>query len=243
MTVATGPDHIVERATAESSELVFTLSAPYLPAGVITLGRVFFISSLFAALLAFHNIAARYHFALGREGVLPSALGRTSPKTKAPVNGSLLQSLIGIAGIAAFAIFGWDPFLQMFFGLTVAAGFGVLILMTFTSIAVTAYFTRPGTRDGVGYVRGILAPLVAAGLLTVLLAATVLNFHVLIGVEATSPLRWLLPGSFPAAALLGFTWALYLKARKPPVWAVIGLGANREAAPTATAEGHAGARR
>ena len=35
-----------------------------------------FLTSLFAAALAFHNVW-RYMFALGREGVLPAALGRT----------------------------------------------------------------------------------------------------------------------------------------------------------------------
>ena len=233
MTVATGPDRIVERATAESSELIFSLSAPYLPAFVITLGRIFFITSLFAALLAFHNTAARYFFALGREGVLPAALGRTSPKTKAPVNGSLLQSVIGFTGIVVFAIFGWDPFLQMFFWLTVLGGFGVLILMTFTSIAVAAYFTRPGNGDGVGALRGIVAPIAAAVLLAVVLVATVVNFDVLTGVDPASPMRWLLPGSFVLAAVLGLLWALYLKARKPAVYAAIGLGANRDTGPVA----------
>src|SRR5262249_6992997 len=36
-----------------------------------------FCTSLFAALLSFHNAVARYFFALGRERVLPAALGPT----------------------------------------------------------------------------------------------------------------------------------------------------------------------
>ena len=243
MTVAAGPDRIVERATTEGSDLIFNLSAPYLPELVITLGRVLFVSSLGAALIAFHNTAARYHYALGREGVLPAVLGRTSPQTKAPVNGSRLQSAIGFAGIAAFAVFGWDPFLQMFFGLTVAAGFGVLILLTLTSIAVAVYFARPGNRAGVGAARGIVAPLVAAGLLGVLVVATALEFDVLIGAGPDSPLRWGLPASFLVCAVLGFLWALFLKARRPAVWAVIGLGAHREATPATGGVHGAGARR
>ncbi|WP_199512193.1 APC family permease [Nucisporomicrobium flavum] len=228
MIVATGPDHIVERATAEGSELIFTLSAPYLPSFVITLGHLFFITSLFAAALSFHNTSARYHFALGREGVLPAVLGRTSPRTKAPLSGSLLQTIIGLAGIAAFAVFGWDPFLQMFFWLTVLGGFGVLILMVFTSIAVAAYFTRPRNRGSVGAIRGVIAPIVAAALLAVVLVATVAKFDVLTGVDPASPMRWILPGSFAVAGLLGFLRALYLKARRPTVYAAIGLGANRD---------------
>jgi amino acid transporter len=242
MTVAAGPDRIVERATAEGSELIFSLSAPYLPAFVITVGRFFFVTSVFAALIAFHNIAGRYFYALGREGVLARRLGHTSPKTKAPVSGSVLQTAIGGAGIAVFALAGWDPFLQMFFWLTVLGGVGVLILMTGTSIAVVVYFTQPGNRDGVGTARGILAPIAATVLLAVILVATVLNFDVLTGVAPTSPLRWILPASFGAAAVLGLLWALYLKTRRPEVYAAVGLGANRPEAPaTGTAVVGAGA--
>jgi len=45
-----------------------------------TLGQVaqfLFMTSLFAAALAFHNVVWRYMYALGRENVLPAALGRT----------------------------------------------------------------------------------------------------------------------------------------------------------------------
>jgi hypothetical protein len=79
MSVATGPTHIVDQARAQGTELIFTLVAPYLGQTVVDLGHLLFVTSLFAALLAFHNTAARYFFALGREGVLPAILGRTSP--------------------------------------------------------------------------------------------------------------------------------------------------------------------
>ena len=56
--------------------------------GTRTLGRVWgdsasllFCTSLFAALLAFHNAVSRYGFALGREGVFPRVFARTSRRT------------------------------------------------------------------------------------------------------------------------------------------------------------------
>ena len=57
-------------------------------------GNVFLITSLFAALLSFHNAVARYFFAMGRERLLPQALGRTNSSSGAPALGSLLQTLI-----------------------------------------------------------------------------------------------------------------------------------------------------
>lgn len=233
LVVAVGADQIVARATAEGSELSFNLASPYLPAVVIWIGRLWFVTSLFAALVAFHNTVARYLFALGREHVLSGWLGRTSPSTKAPFNGSIVQSAIGFTGILLFVVFDWDPFAQMFFWLTTLGGFGVLILMTFTSIAVVAYFVRD--RRGVGVVRAFIAPVVSTVVLAALLVATISKFHVLIGVDAHDPVRWLLPGSFGIAAILGIYWAAVLKHTRPTVYSGIGLGVNAPAAAVSAA--------
>jgi amino acid transporter len=228
MSVATGPEQIVQRSTAEGSELIFNLVAPYVPQALIELGHLLFITSLFAATLAFHNTNARYLFALGREGVLPRVLGRTSPATKAPIAGSAVTSAIGFAGIAVYVVAGWDPFTTMFFWLTVLGGVGVLFLMTATSIAVTAYFSRRVNRDDVGIGRGIVAPALATLALGAVVIVTLAQFAVLLGVDATDPVRWMLPAVYGVAALAGILWALILRTRRPDVYAQIGQGANRQ---------------
>ena len=231
MSVATGPGAIVERSTAEGSELIFNLVGPYVPQIVIELGHLLFITSLFAAALAFHNTVARYLFALGREGVLPRGLGRTSPKTKAPIAGSAVMTVISFAGIALYVIGGWDPFTRMFFWLTVLGGLGVLILMTATSIAVAAYFSHSRNRSDVGTAKGIAAPVIAAAALATVLWFTIQQFSVLLGVDATDPVRWMLPALFGLAAAAGISWALFLRSQRPDVYAEIGRGASRQVAP------------
>jgi amino acid transporter len=226
MSVATGPAKIVQRATTDGSDLIFNLTSGYLPATVITLGRLLFVTSLFAALLAFHNTAARYFFALGREGVLPRILGRTSPATRAPIAGSLLQTVIAAVVISTYVLAAWDPFTRMFFWLTVLGGIGVLILMTATSIAVLGYFTHPRNRISVGAGRGIVAPALATLGLGAVLGVSLWQSATLLGVDPTSPLRWQLPAVYAAAAVTGFIWAIVLKVRQPSVYATIGRGAN-----------------
>ena len=71
-------------------------------------GQLLFVTSLFAAALAFHNVVWRYVFALGRENVLPAAFGRTSG-TNIPRAASLAQSAIGLAVILTYATGGWPP--------------------------------------------------------------------------------------------------------------------------------------
>ena len=234
MSVAAGPDQIVDRATVDGSELSFKLAAPFVPNALIILGHLLYVTSLFAALLAFQNTASRYFFALGREGVLPRVLGRTDPKTKAPKYGSWLQSTIAFAGIALYTINGWDPFTQMFFWLTVLGGFGVLILMTATSLAVMFYFHDTERRAGVGTVRALIAPLLATIALGGVLVVTVRQFATLLGVDPTSAVRWQLPAIYAAAAVIGFAWALFLRSARPNVYAQIGLGATRTVDSAAT---------
>ncbi|MBO3741629.1 APC family permease [Actinoplanes flavus] len=226
MSVATGPTHIVDQARAQGTELIFTLVAPYLGQTVVDLGHLLFVTSLFAALLAFHNTAARYFFALGREGVLPAILGRTSPRSRAPLTGSLVQTGLAAIVLAIYAIAGWDPIVRLFFWLTVLGGLGVLLLMTATSMAVAVYFTAPGNRDHLGPGRTLLAPFTAAIGLALVVIVTLDEFATLLGVDPTSSLSWQLPATYAVAAAAGIVWALILKTIRPQSYAAIGHGAN-----------------
>lgn len=224
MSVGTGPDQIVARAGAESNELLFNLAGPHLPAFMGDTGHLLFATSLFAALLAFHNMVARYLFSLGREHVLPSALGMASPRTGAPVVASLVQSMIGAGVIALYATGGWDPFARMFFWLGVSGGLGLLLLMIACSVAVVGYFMRRPGDDNVW--RRVIAPVTAAAALGLLLYFTLSQYDALLGVPAGHPAAWMFPAAFGAVAALGALWALYLKMARPGVYARIGLGAG-----------------
>src|SRR3954469_18242053 len=63
------------------------------------------ITGSFACGMAFHNTTARYLYSLGRERVLPMALGRTHEKHKSPHIASITQSVIAALIVLAFAFF------------------------------------------------------------------------------------------------------------------------------------------
>ncbi|MET7808547.1 APC family permease [Micromonospora chersina] len=232
MSVATGPDQIVAAAQTEGTDLIFNLVAPHLTSSLVTLGRWLFITSLFAALLSFHHTVARYAFALGRERVLPSVLGRTSRRTGAPKAGSILQTALALVVLTGYVLADADPIVHLFFWLTSLGALGVLILMTATSVAVVSYFTRIAHRDGMW--RTALAPFLSALALGAILAVTVEQFDTLLGVDPTSPLRWLFPASYALAAATGLAWAFTLRAARPDVYQTIGLGADSATAPLRT---------
>ena len=78
------------------------------------LANLLFLTSVFAALLSFHNGVARYLFALGREHVLPTALSRVGVRSGGPVAGSLAQSGLAVVVVSLFALSGADPVLRLF---------------------------------------------------------------------------------------------------------------------------------
>ncbi|WP_422774613.1 APC family permease [Plantactinospora sp. WMMC1484] len=224
MSVATGPDRIVDAATADGTELIFNLVLPHLGHTVVDIMHILFITSLFAALLAFHNTVARYSFALGREGVLPEWMGRTSRRTGAPAAGSIAQTGLALAVLIGYAAAGADPIVHLFFWVTVTGGLGVLILMTGTSAAVVGYFARH-PHDESAWKR-LVAPGMAAILLAVVLWVTLAEFATLLGVTPNSSLMWMFPAAYAVAALAGIGWAVFLRVTKPNVYEAIGLGAN-----------------
>ena len=229
MSVATGPDKIVDAARTDGTDLIFNLVTPHLTASLITTGRWLFITSLFAALLSFHHTVARYAFALGRERVLPSTLGRTSRRTGAPKAGSILQTTLAAAVLTAYVLAHADPIVHLFFWLTSTGALGVLILMTATSLAVLRYFTRITHHDGLW--RTTVAPFLSALALGAILTVTVTQFDTLLGVDPTSPLRWAFPASYALATATGLAWALTLRAARPDIYQTIGLGADSATAP------------
>jgi amino acid transporter len=230
MSVTTGPTHIVAAAQKEKTNLVFALVSPHVPAILVQIGYVLFLTSVFAALLAFHAAVARYQFALGREGILPEAWGRTHPRTGAPLLGSITQSVLALGVLIAYAVSHADPLVYLFAFLTVVGGLGVLILMWSTSAAVIAFFIRNRRRENVW--RGKIAPTVAFLLLTGVLAATVIGLGDMLQVGPNSPFRWLIPPAYAGVALLGFGWGLITRVTRPEVYAAIGRGADgRVAAP------------
>lgn len=228
--VAVGADGIQTAAQAQGTELMFNLVLPYLGQSLVDAGHVLLLTSLFAAALAFHNVVARYVFALGRERVLPAALGRAG-RSGAPGRGSLLQTAIALAALLIAWALDADPAVHLLFWLTVVGGFGVLLLMAATSLAVLAFFQRDPSHER--WWRRRLAPAIATLVLTAVAVGSVAQFHILLGVPATAPVRWVFPAGYAVLIGLGLAWAAVLRRTRPEIYRAVGLGANSASRPSA----------
>ncbi|MBO1331886.1 APC family permease [Streptomyces sp. VRA16 Mangrove soil] len=229
LTVATGPAAIVGQSRKQSAGLLFALTEDRLGATFTDAVHVLFITGMFAAMLSFHNVVARYAFAMGREGLLPAAFGRTNSASGAPGAGSLLQTGIAAVVVIAFAVTDpgaagdpTAPVLRLFtWGGNVGA-LGVILLMAAASLAVIVFFVRRGAARAQG---PRLAASAVSGLALLAIAGyTVKDFDLLVGSGPDSALNWILPGLIALAALAGVAYSLVLRARNPEAHARIGLG-------------------
>jgi len=195
-----------------------------------TAAALLFATSLFAALLSFHNAVARYAFALGREGVLPSVFGRVNSRTGAPWVASLMQSVLALTVVLVFAIAAANPVLTLFTWLTNLGALGVLLLMASTSFAVVGYFRRR-PQAAVGSWAATWAPAIAGVLLLVLLVLGVANFNVLITGLTDAPIDTMtivLPLILFGGGIVGLIVGAVLKRSRPDVYERIGGGAGAE---------------
>ncbi|WP_119302846.1 APC family permease [Dongia deserti] len=221
MVVAVGVDKLLETlgGLTDPTNYLFGLSDQYAGSWLTWIMSLLLVTSVFAALLAFHNAAARYFYVLGREGLLPAKLGQTHDSHQSPHLGSALQTGLALAVMAIFVITGQDPIFALFTWLTNTATLSVITLMALVSFAVLTFFKQQPVLEPSVF-KATLAPLVAGIVLAIIAVLVVANFGLLTG--AAPWLAIALPALVPIAAALGALAANRLKQSEPARFARLG---------------------
>ena len=180
-------------------------------------GYLLLCESLYGAVLAMHNVLARYCFRLARSGLIHRRLAAVHPTFRSPSTAALWSGPGILLLMVPLALLGVSP--NLLYARLVGIGtFGLIVLFFLTSISVIAYFLRAKVRPHA--VRSILVPSIAALGLFVVFALANRNFVVLVGTSETAALCIL--ASIYAIGLVGLGWALWLRGHKPHVYAGIG---------------------
>jgi amino acid transporter len=129
--------------------------------------------------LAFHANTSRYHFALGRDGLLPRALAWTHPKHGSPLGGSAAQLALTAIVTIGFALAGQDPYLRMGVALYGVGVIGIVALQALASFAVIRYFRV--NAGGESRLATLVAPLLGGAGLAAGVALMVTHYSTLTG--------------------------------------------------------------
>jgi amino acid transporter len=175
------------------------------------------ITGSFACGMAFHNTTSRYFYSLGREGLLPRALGKTHRHYKSPYIASIVQSVIAAIIVIGFALFTGsnDPasqaYLQLYGLMAVMGVIVILSVQALVSISILLYF-RQHHEEEVHWWKTIVAPalaFVSQGFVVFLLFDNISFLG-----SGYSYAKWLGPIDL-LVVLAGIGFAFYLKSRNP----------------------------
>lgn len=243
--VGIGPSQIVAASQEAGPDLMFVFMTEHTSVIVADIMTILFITSLFAALQAFHNAVARYLYSLGREGVVSHKFSHTT-RAGAPWAGSVAQTVIALVIVAGFALAGdafgaaesmfgetsfLFPVLTMFTWLTNTGAAGLVLLMSLTAFAVIGFFRKRPSKLSVWTT--VIAPALSGVLLAAMFVAILANFPLMLGQEEPDLTTFLLPGMIIAALVIGIVWALVLRSKNPKLYSQIGHGTEPGAYGTA----------
>lgn len=184
---AAGADRAVavaQRTLDGNGNMMLDTAHDYLGTALRDVMNILLLSSLFACVLSFHNVLARYQFTLANKGVLPSRLGDTNPQTHAPSFASVVQTITAAVLLGAFALVGLDPLVGVFGSMAGVATVGMVLLMILTSIAVLVFFARQPRVAQRRTLKTRVAPIVAILGLLVSLWLVLSNFTLVTGGSA-----------------------------------------------------------
>ncbi|WP_164835961.1 APC family permease [Actinacidiphila soli] len=181
--VGYGPSHVDQIASATAP--LHALAERYMGNWYATVVDLAAVSAIVAVLLAIHTANFRILYSLGRDGLLPRALGRTHHKHGTPhvaiIVYSVFTLLIGISAGAA-----WGP-MAAFGNLGYLSSMGILPIFVLTNVALPVFIWRR-YRSEFSWIKHLLFPALSS---VTFLAAMWLNLH-----------------PWPAAPLNVFPWVV-----------------------------------
>lgn len=219
VTVAYGIDAIQPSADQDPTHLYFAVSDRLVSSAWTEVMNMLLITSIFASILALHNAASRYFFAIGREGLIWRSLAATHPKHQSPYRAGLLQTAIAVVAILIAALTGLDPFAIVFSYGSAIGAVGMLTLQTLVALSIIVFFRR--TRLDTRLWNTMLAPAASLVGLICCLYLVIENMALMSGSD--SPLITLgIPALVLLAGAAGVTSALRLKRNDPKGYADLG---------------------
>jgi amino acid transporter len=172
-----------------------------------TAADVLLCTSLFAGILAFHNMITRYFHAMAGGGIFPARLEHTNSH-QAPASASLAQSLLVVVAVVPFVVLDLDPVTTLFSWFSGIAVAALVVLYTLTCVAVIGYFRRHRVETNAWTT--VVAPALAAVFMVGIFTLVVNNFGVLTGGSTLT--GWLLLATVPVVFTVGWS-----SARREPV--------------------------
>ncbi len=198
-----GPSRVVQEATANPGSFMLDAAQTYIGTVGHDIMNILLLTSLFACVLSFHNVIARYQFTLASEKHLPARLATVHAKHDSPSTSSLVQSLTAALLVGVFSVFSIDPLVIVFGSMAGVATVGMMMLLIVTSIAVVKFFAaHPELATSIW--KGRVAPMISTVAVTGCMILVLTNFVLVTSCppEVSVVLALIPPAAFVAGLLV-----------------------------------------
>jgi amino acid transporter len=221
---------VADQFSGKYASAFYPLTDRYVGSGLTTVFQVLIITGSFACQLAFYNTASRYFYAMGREGLIPKALGRTHPKHHSPYIASMVvTAMLGLYVLgfvlddssteAALLKLGtWSPLLGVL---------GILAIQALVSFAIIKFFLT-SARDGFHWWKTLVAPTIG-GLAQIGACYLLIKNRGLLSGAADVPFIKAIPFVVAAMFLAGVGLALYYRSARTERYRAIGRFVHEDA--------------
>lgn len=226
--VGTGPQQAIALAqdSATSGQIFFGPVGQILGQWAVVLFEFLLMTGSFACGMAFHNCAARYVYAIGREDLVPGlarTIGATHRRHGSPHIAGFAQT--GIAALIVFVFFftGRDPYGQLYALMALLGTTAIMIVQVLAAIACIAYFHFHRDRPDDGHwFRTFLAPLLGGVGMAYVVWLLVQNAGFAAGAAASDIVFTLIPWIVGVVGIGGVVYALVMKRFFPQRYEIIG---------------------
>lgn len=209
-----GLGQTVQMANEHTGDMYLIFINTYMGKVASDIVNVLLITSLFACILAFHNVVVRYQFVMARYNVLPSVISRVHDTHESPHMSSLVQTGTSLVGLIVLVVLGLDPVTQIYAWAATAGTLGYMVILSMTCLSILAFFNV--RRAGKGHVwHTLVAPVGALGGLLLCLGIAIANLPTLIGGDNASVAAWGVGVLVIVSFVVGYGAAGRLKMKDP----------------------------
>ena len=233
--VGTGPENAVALAqdSATAGNIFFNPVHEHLGQWAVDLFKILLMTGSFACGMAFHNCAARYLYALGREDVIPGmrkTIGATHPTHGSPYIAGFVQTGFATLVVLFFEVTGRDPYTGLYGLMALLGTTAIMIVQALAAFSVISYFhVQKRHPETANWFSTFLAPLLGGlGMLYVIYLLAI-NASFAAGSAASDWVFAAIPWVVAIVGIGGLLWALFLKFRNPQRYAELGRTVLEEA--------------
>jgi amino acid transporter len=221
---------VADQFDGKYASAFYPLTDRFVGSGLTTLFEILIITGSFACQLAFYNTASRYFYAMGREGIIPEALGRTHPRHHSPYIASMVVTAMMSVYVLGFVIYDsstegallklgtWSPLLGVL---------GILAIQALVSFAIIRFFMTKA-RDGFHWWKTLVAPIIG-GLAQIGACYLLIKNRSLLSGAGDALFIKLIPWVVLAIFLGGIGLALYYRSASRERYRAIGHFVHEEA--------------